>query len=262
MQDKVIVITGASAGIGEKLAEGVTEGGAGGVVLAARREAPLVTLASRLGERALVVVADVSVRADNERLRDLAIARFGQIDVWVANAGRGISRPVTQLTDADVDDMMTTNFKSVLYGIQAVVPHFQARGTGHVIAVSSMLGRIPMAPIRSAYSAAKAAVNSLMTSLRLELRPTHPGIHVSTVIPAVVAPDSAPAGPHGGPDPRQLPGAQPAGGVAAVIADLIEHPRAEVYSRPQMREFAARYFAAEDVSALEAGPPFMMPPRP
>lgn len=262
MQDKVIVITGASAGIGEKLAEVVSARGARGVVLAARREAPLAALAARLGERALAVVADVSVRADNDRLRDQAIARFGQVDVWVANAGRGISRPVTQLTDADVDDMMTTNFKSVLYGIQAAVPHFQARGTGHVIAVSSMLGRIPMAPIRSAYSAAKAAVNSLMTSLRLELRPTHPGIHVSTVMPGVVATDFGTSALHGGPDSRSLPGAQPVEEVAAVIADLIEHPRAEVYSRPQMREFAARYFAAEDVAALEAGPPFMMPPRP
>jgi short-subunit dehydrogenase len=255
MQDKVIVITGASSGIGEKLAEVAIARGAR-VVLAARREPELAAVAARLGEAALAVPADVSRRADNEGLRDKAIERFGQIDAWVANAGRGITRPVAQLTDEDVDEMITANVKSVLYGVQAVLPHFRERGRGHVIAVSSMLGRIPMVSIRSAYSAAKAALNSLMTSLRLELRQELPGVHVSTVLPGVVATPFGNNARHGGADSRALPNAQPALEVAAMIADLIEHPRAELYTRPEMREFAGRYYSAEDVGALESQPPF------
>ena len=259
MQDRVIVITGASSGIGAHLAAAVVARGAR-VVLAARREPELAAVADRLWAAALAVPADVARRADNERLRDLALERFAQIDVWIANAGRGISRPVSQLTDDDLDDMMTTNLRSVLYGIQAVLPHFRARRRGHVIAVSSMLGRIPFAPIRSAYSAAKAAVNSLMTSLRLELRPELPDVHVSTVLPGVVATEFGTRALHGGPDSRTLPGAQSVEEVAALIADLIEHPRAELYTRPEHRDLVARYYSAEDVGAMEAGPPFHVMP--
>ncbi len=258
MKDRVIVITGASQGIGQKLAEVCHERGAR-VVLAARNAGTLGLMANRLGDRALAVPTDVSKREDNERLRKLAIEEFGQVDVWVANAGRGISRPVSQLTEADVDDMMTVNFKSVLFAIQAVLPHFKERSRGHLIAVSSMLGRIPFAPFRSAYSASKAAAISLMTSLRLELRPQFSEIHASVVLPGVVATDFGNNALHGGPDSKTLPGAQPADEVATVIADLIEKPRAEVYTRPPMRDLAANYFSAEDVGEVEAG--FGGPPR-
>jgi NADP-dependent 3-hydroxy acid dehydrogenase YdfG len=256
MQDKVIVITGASSGIGEHVAAAVATRGARGIVLAARREGELSAIAARLGVNALAVVTDVTRRADVERLRDRALERFGQIDVWVSNAGRGITRSVTQLTDVDFDDMMATNVKSVLYGIQAVIPHFRDRRRGHLITISSMLGRIPMAPIRSAYSAAKAAVNSLMTSLRLELRAEFPDIHVSTVMPGVVATPFGTNALHGGSDSRALPNAQPVTEVARAIADLIERPRAELYTRPELAKLVERYFAAEDVATVEAAPPF------
>ncbi len=255
----VIVITGGSSGIGEQLAEVAVQRGAR-VVLAARREPELAAIAARLGEQAFPVPTDVTRRADNERLRDRALERFGRIDVWVANAGRGITRPVSHLTDADLDDMMSVNLKSVLYGIQAVLPHFRERRRGHLIAVSSGLGRIPFVPVRSAYSAAKAAVNSLMTSLRLELRSELPGVLVSTVLPGVVATDFGNNSLHGGIDCRLLPGAQPVAEVAALIADLIERPRAELYTRPEMRDFVSRYYSAEDVAILEGQSPFGMMP--
>jgi NADP-dependent 3-hydroxy acid dehydrogenase YdfG len=260
MQDKVVVITGASSGIGEKLAEVVVARGAR-VVLAARREGELSAVATRLGAGALAVATDVTRRGEVDRLRDRALERFGQIDAWVSNAGRGITRSVTQLTDEDFDDMMATNVKSMLYGIQAVIPHFRERRRGHLITVSSMLGRIPMAPVRSAYSAAKAAANSLMTSLRLELRAQFPDIHVSTVLPGVVATAFGANALHGGPDSRTLPNAQPVDEVARAIADLIEHPRAELYTRPELATLAARYFGADDVATIEAGPPFAAMPR-
>jgi NADP-dependent 3-hydroxy acid dehydrogenase YdfG len=261
MKDKVIVITGASAGIGAALAETVVKRGARGVVLTARRLPELQAVADKLGDAALVVPADVTRRDQNELVRDRALARFGQIDAWVNNAGRGISRMVSQLTDADIDDMMTVNLKSVLYGIQSVLPHFKTQKRGHILTVSSGLSRFPLAPQRSAYSASKAAVNLLMASLRIELRDEYPDIHTTTVLPGVVATEFGTNALHGGVDNKRLPGAQPVDEVAAVIADVIEHPVAEVYTRPQMRELAARYFAAEDVAAIERQPPFMMPPR-
>ena len=238
MKDKVIIITGASSGIGEQLAEVVCSRGARGIVVAARREGELSALANRLGGAALAVATDVTRRDEVERLRDRALERFGQIDV-----------------------LMAINVKSVLYGIQAVMPHFRERQRGHLITVSSMLGRISMAPVRSAYSAAKAAVNSLMTSLRLELRAEFPQIHVSTVMPGVVATPFGANALHGGPDSRTLPNAQPVAEVAQAIADLIEHPRAELYTRPELAKLAAHYFSADDVATIEAGPPFAMMPR-
>jgi len=260
MNDKVIVITGASAGIGRSLAELAAARGARGIVLAARREGELAALAEQLGgERALAVPTDVTRRADNEQLRDRALARFGHIDVWVANAGRGITRAVSELSDADLDEMIAINVKSVLYGIQAVLPHFRQRGAGHIITVSSMLARVPFAPARSAYSAAKAAITSLMTSLRLELRAANSPIQTSTLMPGVVATDFGVNALHGGIDSRKLPNPQPASEIAELIAGLIEHPRAELYSTPILRDFAARYLAADDVAVIEAQPPFGLP---
>jgi NADP-dependent 3-hydroxy acid dehydrogenase YdfG len=259
MKDKVIAITGASAGIGEALAATLVERGAR-VVLAARREAELLAVTNRLGANAHAVVADVTRRSENERIRDAALEAFGRLDVFVANAGRGISRLPSQLTDEDVDAMFDTNFKSVLYGIQAVLPTFKAQSSGHIIAVSSMLGRIAFTPIRSAYSAAKAAVNSLMSSVRQELRTEFPNIHASTVMPGVVATNFGLAALHGGMDSRALPNAQPVAEVATAIADLIASPRAELFTLPAMREISKTYYTADDVAAIEAT--FAIPRRP
>jgi NADP-dependent 3-hydroxy acid dehydrogenase YdfG len=251
MKDKVIVITGASAGIGAATANEVARRGAR-VVLAARNAAQLEAVAKTIGaDRALVVPTDVTQREQNEALRDRAIERFGQIDVWFANAGRGISRLVSELTDADVDDMITINVKSLLYGIQAVLPHLRERKRGQIIATSSGLSRFAFAPQRSVYSAAKAAVNLLMASLRGELYPQFPDIHCTTLIPGVVATDFGLNALHGGIDNRKLPGAQPVDEVGRVVADVIETPRPEVYTRPQMLELASRYFAASDVTEIE-----------
>jgi len=252
MSDRVIVITGASAGIGAALAEVVAQRG-DKVVLLARREKELNDVAARCGSNALVVVTDVTKRAEVERARDAAIARFGHIDVWVNNAGRGISRNVSELTDADLDEMILVNVKSALYGMQAVLPHFKERGKGHIINVSSLLGRVPLAPIRSAYSASKHALNALTANLRMELRATYPGIHVSSVHPGVVATEFGSNALYGGFDSRQLPNAQDVREVAAVMADLIEKPRADVYTRPGAQQMIVGYYAAEDMGAAEEG---------
>lgn len=250
MRNKTVVITGGSSGIGAALAEIVAAHG-GHPVLVARREAALRAVASRCAAETLVSVADVTLREDVERARDEAIARFGRIDVWVNNAGRGITRLVSQLSDEDFDEMMTVNVKSALYGMQAVLPHFRERGTGHVVNVSSMLGRVPYVAFRSAYSAAKHALNALTANLRMELREAHPEIHVSTVSPGPVVTEFGANALHGGPDSRSLPGAQTAEAVAEVIADVIERPRADVYTRSEYLGRVAAYFAAEDMVEIE-----------
>jgi NADP-dependent 3-hydroxy acid dehydrogenase YdfG len=256
MKDQVIVITGASSGIGAALAELVGAKGARPVLLA-RRERELRNVASRCGPETLPLVVDVTRREAVDRAVEAVLSRFLQLDVWVNNAGQGISRPVSELTDEDFDEMMLVNVKSALYGMQAVLPHFRERGHGHIINISSMLGRVPFAPIRSAYSAAKHALNALTANLRMELRAQHPGIVVSSVHPGVVATDFGRRARHGGPDSRQIPGAQPVEEVAKVIADLIENPRADVYTRPGAQQLIVGYYAAEDMGRREQEPPFM-----
>jgi short-subunit dehydrogenase len=247
---RTVVITGASSGIGAALARQL---GARGdrVVLAARRETELRRLADEIGAGALPVVTDATRRRDVDALRARAIGAFGAIDVWINNAGRGVSKNVLDLTDDEVDEMMTVNLKSALYGMQAVVPHFIDRKRGHVINVSSFLSRVPMATIRSAYSASKAALNSLTANLRMDLAAAHPDIHVTLVMPGLVSTDFAKRALHGTPpmSPAAAAGAQTADEVAAVIVGVIDRPVAEVYTGPHLAPLARRYF--EDVGAFE-----------
>jgi short-subunit dehydrogenase len=247
MKDKVIVITGASAGIGATLAQTVASRGAL-AVLCARREKELTAVAAQC-PGALAVVGDMTKRSEVQRLADEAVRKHGRIDVWVNNAGRAITRPVMQLTDEDLDEMFRVNVKSALYGMQIACAHFKSRGAGHLVNVSSMLGRMPAVSIRSAYSASKAFLNNLTASLRMELKGS--GVTVTVVSPGVVQTDFGLNALHGGPDNRTLPFSQTAQEVANVIADTIEKPRAEVYTQPQGQQRIAAYYAAEDMGAFE-----------
>jgi NADP-dependent 3-hydroxy acid dehydrogenase YdfG len=250
MSDTIVVITGASSGIGAAVAELVSREGMS-VVLAARRKDALEAVAARCGGRALSVVADVTVRANVRRIVDESLSRFGRIDVWINNAGIGITRPPSQLTDDDIDAMIQANVKSALYGMQEVLPHFKERNAGHIINVSSMLGRIPFAMVRSAYSGAKHFLNALTAMLREELRESYPGIQISLVSPGVVRTDFGLNAMHGGPDSRQFPGSQSAEEVAAVIARVIATRAADVYTLPGAHERVAAYYASigADLSA-------------
>src|SRR4029079_1157048 len=100
---------------------------------------------SGCGGRADVQVADVTDRTAVRRVVDAAIGRFGRIDVWVNNVGQGITRNPSELTDDDLDAVMRANVHSALYGMQEVLPHFKARGDGHIVNISSLLGRVPFA---------------------------------------------------------------------------------------------------------------------
>ena len=240
---RIIVITGASAGIGAALAEQLAALG-DSVVVVARRGDALDAVASRCHGRARPIVADVTRRAEVRRVVDDTIAAFGRIDVWVNNVGQGISRQPSELTDEDIDAVMQINVKSALYGMQEVLPHFKARGTGHVINVSSMLGRVPFFVVRSAYSGAKHFLNALTAMLRAEVQATHPEIQFSLVSPGVVRTDFGLNAIHGGIDSRTLPGSQSAEEVAAVITGVIESRRPDVYTRPGSQGQVAGYYAA------------------
>ena len=239
--DNVVVITGASAGIGAELARQLAAKGAT-VVLAARRRAELDAVAAQCGHDALAVVTDVTKRADVDRLFKEAIEGFGRVDVWVNNAGRGLSRMVADLTDDDLDAMWRDNVKSVVYGMQAVLPHFKERNAGQIVNISSGLSRVPFAPVRCAYGAVKSAVNMLSATLRVELLATHPGVRVTVVLPGVVATEfglnSLGAG---NVDNRKLPGAQPVADAAAAIVAVIERPAPEAYTSALIADGVARY---------------------
>ena len=236
-----MVITGASGGIGAALAELLSKRGFS-LALVARRVDELRAVSNRCGENAAPIVADVTRREEVRRVVEQALARFGRIDVWVNNVGQGISRAPSQLTDEDIDDIMRVNVKSALYGMQEVLPHFQQRGDGHVINVSSMLGRIPFFVPRSAYSAAKHFLNALTANFRMELEQTHPGIQISLVSPGVVRTDFGLNAIHGGVNSRELPNSQSAEEAAEVIAGVIESRRPDVYTHPGSHDGVVGYY--------------------
>lgn len=241
--DRVIVIAGASAGIGAAVARAGAARGAS-VVLSARREASLREVASGCGSSAYSIVADLARRDEVRRVVNESIERFGRIDVWVNNVGQGITRQPSQLTDEDVDDMIRINVKSALYGMQEVLPHFKTRGSGQVINISSLLGRIPFATFRSAYNGAKHFLNALTANMRAEVQQTHPGIQITLVSPGVVRTEFGANALYGGPDSRQLPDSQSAEEVAAVILDVMDSRLPDVYTRNGARERIVAYYSS------------------
>lgn len=249
---RIVVITGASAGIGAATADLLSRRGMRLGLLARRAEA-LRAVSGRCGADALPIVGDAAVRADVQRAVRDVLARFGRIDVWINNVGQGITRLPSQLTDDDLDEMLRLNVKSALYGMQEVLPHFRERGAGHVINISSMLGRVPFAVIRSAYCGAKHFLNALTATFREEVQQTHPGIQFSVVSPPVVRTDFGLNARHGGPDSRSLPQSQSAEEVAAVIAGVIESRAPDVYTLPGAQQRVAAYYASLGVDG--AGPP-------
>jgi short-subunit dehydrogenase len=232
---KVIVITGASAGIGKTVAKKLAARG-DYLMLAARRYQELRQVTRECGRDSFSLTTDMTRKQDVERLREEAIRTFDHVDVWINNAGRGITKSVMELTEKDVDEMMTANLKSVLYGMQAIVPHFVERKQGHIINVSSGLARLPMATSRSAYSAAKSAMNTLTANLRMDLHRDFPDIHVSLVIPGPVDTEFAEnalysTGPLG-----IAQNVQTAEEVADTIIEMIDHPCAEMYTNPTIQK--------------------------
>src|SRR6266446_6582814 len=169
IKDKVVVITGASSGIGEATALLLAERGAK-VVLGARGPDRLAALADRIvrtGGEAAYAPTDVRRRDDQSALVKLACERYGKLDVFVNNAGAMPISPLDDLRIEDWEEMIDVNIKGVLYGIAAALPVFRTQGSGHFVNTASTAGHKTV-PNQSVYSATKFAVRAISEGLRME----------------------------------------------------------------------------------------------
>ena len=181
---KIVVVTGASMGIGEAIAKSFADGGASVVMLS--RDAGRVEAArGRVGhaERTLAMACDVRHREEIDRAIGLTLHHFQKIDVWVNNAGHGLLDSVAQMEMAACREMFETNFFGAVAAMQAVIPVMRQQGGGTIINVSSVAGHIPV-PFHAAYSATKFALNAIGKAAGVELKKD--GIHVLTVCPGYV----------------------------------------------------------------------------
>jgi NADP-dependent 3-hydroxy acid dehydrogenase YdfG len=185
--DPVLIITGASSGIGAAAARAAAESGYR-LVLSARRTEPLNELAAELGgaERAVAVRCDVTEWEDNERLAATAIDAFGGFDAVFANAGFGATRGFLEESPEQWRAMVLTNVLGVAYTIRATLPHLLGRDGGHYLITSSVAGRRALPG--SLYSATKHAVTAIGEALRAELRQLHDNtsIRVTLIEPGMV----------------------------------------------------------------------------
>lgn len=243
IEGKVIVVTGASSGLGESAARHLAGMGAT-LVLGARRLDRIQALAAALsseGKRAAAIETDVTQRDQVRRLVDFAVEKYGRIDVLINNAGLMPSSPLERLALDDWDRMIDVNIKGVLYGIAAALPHMTRRKSGHIINVASVAGlKVPAGG--SVYSATKHAVRALSEGLRQEVK-GH-GIRTTIVSPGAVATELV----DGITDPevasgmRKLyEGAIPSDAFARAVAYAIEQPADvdvnEIVFRPTNQAF-------------------------
>lgn len=184
-QGLVALVTGASSGIGRRLALRLGRKGARVALVARRREA-LATLADEIGEaggEALVLPCDVAERAQAEEACARALDHFGAVDLLVNNAGYGRHRPFLEWDLADMERVMRVNYLGSLYFTKALLSRMVERGRGWVVFMASVAGRIAT-PEESAYAAAKFAMVGLAEALSLELEDA--GVHVLTIFPGVI----------------------------------------------------------------------------
>jgi len=187
MHGKVVVVTGASMGIGEAIAKVFADQGAG-VVLLARDASRAEAARHRVGhtDRTLALSCDVRHREEIDRVLGLTLHHFDRIDVWVNNAGVGMRDTVAEMEMPACRELFETNLFGAIACMQAVVPVMREAGGGSIINISSVAGHIPLT-FGGAYSGTKFALNAMGKAAGLELR--RENIHVLTVCPGYVATD-------------------------------------------------------------------------
>lgn len=227
-RDAVVVITGASSGIGRAAAHAFAAAGAS-VVLAARAERPLQEAARECieaGGQSLAVPTDVTSEEAVKALAQRAIGAFGRIDVWVNNAAVSLFGRIEDTPLDAYQRVIQTNLFGYVHGARAVIPHFRAQGSGVLINVSSSVA-LTGQPYTSAYVASKCAIQGLSECLRQELLDV-PGIQVCTVLPASLdTPLFQHAANYTGRRPQAMKPIYDPEMVADAIVRLAEHPRRE-----------------------------------
>lgn len=187
IKDKVVIITGASSGIGEATAKLLASKGAK-IVLGARREDKLKQIADEIllsGGQVIYHILDVTKQEENDRLVQLAKEKFGRVDVIFLNAGLMPNSPLSALKTDDWHQMIDVNVKGVLNGVAAVLPEFLAQKSGHVIATSSVAG-LKAYPGGAVYGGTKWFVRDFMEVLRMESAMEGTNIRTATIYPAAV----------------------------------------------------------------------------
>ena len=186
IKNKIVVVTGASSGLGEATARLLSAQGAT-VVRGARREDRLQSLAKDLesrGGKALALTTDVIRREQVKAPVDSAVQAYGRIDVMINNAGLMPQAALERLKVDEWEQMIDVNIKGVLYGIAATLPHMQRQKSGHIINVSSVAGH-KVGPGFAVYAATKFAVRALSEGLRQEVKPYN--IRTTVISPGAVA---------------------------------------------------------------------------
>lgn len=241
--NKVIVITGASSGLGEETAKHLAKKGAM-VVLGARREDRLEKIVSEItseGGKAVYKATDVTVKSQVQALIDLALSTYNRIDVLINNAGIMPIAPISEVRTDEWDQMIDINIKGVLYGIAAALPIFQEQQSGHFINLGSVAGIKVFSPGGTVYSGTKYAVRAITDGLRHEIGGN---IRATTIEPGAVDSELKFSTNHeesskGVKEFYQI--AIPAASVARAIAFAIEQPADvdinEIVMRPTQQEF-------------------------
>ncbi len=244
INDKVVLITGASSGLGESSARLLASRGAR-LVLVARRAERLELLVNEIraaGGDAVYQVADVSRAADLVAAVQLAVSQYGRLDVMINNAGLMAIAPMSECRTDEWDRMIDINIKGVLYGIAAALPVFEAQQSGHFINISSVAGIKVFSPGGTVYSGTKFAVRAISEGLRHEV-----GGHIrtTTILPGAVESELK----HGSGHSASAEFVQafyqqnqiPADSVARAVAYAIEQPANvdinEIVLRPTVQEF-------------------------
>jgi short-subunit dehydrogenase len=231
---RVVVVTGASSGIGAATA--VACGRAGmRVVLAARRADRLAAVAGEVraaGGEARVIPTDVADEPGVRALIDGTVEAWGRVDILVNNAGVGILATVDQTAPAEFEQIVRINYLGAVYGVLAALPHMRRRQAGHIVNVASVIGK-RASPFRAAYVASKFALVGFSEALRMELRGT--GIDVTCVCPIGTATEFHEVEPNRLGIPGRGGPIQSADHVARAIVRVLRHPRAEVHPYPPAR---------------------------